>query len=784
MHEHTEIGLSDYDRAADFPVPDLEAWRAEAVAALKGASFDGRLLTPLPEGITLRPLYTKADSAGLPGADSYPGEGPFVRGAKTLGHRLDPWEIAQELPYATPGAFNRALRQDLAHGQTAAVLLFDAAGRQGLDPGTAPARDVGLGGTSIAALADLDQALSGINLEHVPVFLHAGAAALPAATLLAALLRRRGQDVTRLRGSIGADPVAEALAVGAPFDLERLHDDLAILTAWADHQAPQVKTLTAWGARWHDAGANAVEELAWTLASAVQTLRAMEARGIPPAQAARRFLLGFGVGARFLVEIAKLRAARLLWARVTDACGCPEAAGSVFLLARTAMANLSAIDPHTNIMRTTTEALSAVLGGCDGLTVLPYDRPLGLPSERARHVARNTHSILREESRFDRVIDAAGGAWALESLTDELAEKAWRLFREVASEGWLCRMLETGRPQARAAEAAEGRRKAIAARREILVGVNQYPNFGEPAPIPQLPDVEAIVVERVTTLRRHRDDAQHAASERLLHRVAALLGQVRSEGAAGQAPGAGVRAEIVEAAVAAALRGATLGEIAAALHPEPSEGTGRDESAGGNERVGRNERAGRNKGAGHDEGAHLGRECGMVPGPRLVRFPPLAVRRLSADFEALRIKVRNLRTEAESRGETAPEVFLANIGPHAAYLPRLEFARSFFALVGFKVEGDAQFDDPDLAAEAAAHCGARIACIVSTDDRYPEAVPVLAAAVKRARPGVRVLLAGLPAEPERVEAWRRAGVDEFIHLRADAHAILAVLAGHIGGEKR
>jgi methylmalonyl-CoA mutase len=392
MPEGTESWLSDIDRVADLPAPDLEAWRAEAVAALKGASFEKKLLTPLTEGITLRPLYTAADSAGFAGTDSYPGEAPFVRGAKPLGHRLDSWEIVQELPYATPGEFNEALRQDLAHGQTAAVLLFDAAGRRGLEPDTATAREIGLGGTSIATLADLDSALSGIDLEHIPVFLHAGSAALPAATLLAALLRRRGQDVTRLRGSIGADPVAEALAAGTAFDIGRLHDDLATLTVWADQQASPVKTLTAWGARWHDAGANAVEELAWTLASALQTLRAMEARGIPPAKAATRFLLGFAVGSRFLVEIAKLRAARLLWARVTEACGCPEAAGSVFLLARTATANLSAIDPHTNILRTTTEALSAVLGGCNGLTVLPYDTAMGLASARARRDWRSNRT--------------------------------------------------------------------------------------------------------------------------------------------------------------------------------------------------------------------------------------------------------------------------------------------------------------------------------------------------------------------------------------------------------
>jgi methylmalonyl-CoA mutase len=739
MPERPEPGLTDFDRAVSFSAPGLDAWRAEALAALTGASFEKKLLTPLPEGITLRPLYAEADATGAAGVASFPGEAPFVRGARTLGHRLDPWEVVQELPYPTAEEFNHALRHDLAQGQTAAVLVFDAAGRQGLDPDTAPARQVGLGGTSIAAMSDLDHALSGIDLERVPVFLHAGPAALPATALLVALLRHRGQDVTRLRGSIGADPLVDALATGTPFDLEHLHDDLAILTDWADRQASRVKTLTAWGARWHDAGANAIEELAWTFASAVETMRAMEARGVPPARAAGRFLLGFAVGPRFLVEIAKLRAARLLWARITEACGCPEAAGSVFLLARTAAANLSAIDPHTNILRTTTEALSAVLGGCDGLTVLPYDRPLGLPSEPARRLARNTQLILREESRFDRVVDTAGGAWAVESLTNELAERAWGLFREVESEGGLCRLLETGRPQAHAAAASEGHRHAVASRRETLVGVNRYPNPGEPAPALAAPHTEAFFAARVKALRIHRDDEQHAATAELLRHVAAIAGRNGAGETTGPVDQAGTIVGLVEATAAAALRGATLGEIAAALHP--------------------------------------------AAGRALVRFPSLAVPRLSADFEALRAGLRDFRAAAGARGQTGPEVFLANLGSPAAYLPRLEFARSFFALAGFRVDGDAHFDDAESAAAAALHSGAQVACIVSTDDRYPELVPVLAGALKRARPGLRVLVAGLPGESERVEAWRQAGVDEFIHLRADAHAILTALAGHVGRER-
>ncbi len=737
MTERAPVKPSDFDHATRFPALDLEAWRAEASAALKGATIEKRLLTPLCEGVVMRPLYTEADEKASVSTASLPGEVPFLRGTRSLGHRLDPWEIVQELPYADPEEFNAALRDDLAHGQSAAVILFDAAGRRGLDPDRAPVADVGRGGTSIATMADLDHALSGIDLERVPLFLHAGAAALPSTALLLALLQRRGQDASRLRGSLGTDPIADALASGAPFDLERLHDDLSVLTAWAEQQACGVKTLTAWGARWHEAGASPVEELAWTIASAVETLRAMEARGIPPARAAARFLLGFGVGTQFLVEVAKLRAARLLWARVTEACGCPEAAGSVFILARTAGVNLSAIDSHTNILRTTTEALAAVWGGCDGLTVLPYDLPLGSRSEPARRLARNTHLMLREESRFDRVIDPAGGAWALESLTGDIAEQAWRLFREVEEEGGLGRLLETGRPQARVAEEAAGRRKAIATRREILVGVNQYPNPGEPAPNPKMPHLDSIRARRVEALRQHRQASAHAGSEGSLKRMAELGGQARARTASKPDPQIAGEEELVAAAAAAALRGATLGEIAAALHP--------------------------------------------VPGSRLVRFAPLAVHRLSSDFETLRMEVGKHHS-ASPRGEASPDVYLANLGPVAEYRPRLEFIRSFFALAGLRVEGDAQFDDPVRAAAAALESGAPAICIVSTDDRYPEAVPLVAAALKRGRPAARVLLAGLPSEAERAEEWRSAGVDEFIHLRCDAHAVLSALTGSLGGE--
>jgi len=743
------------DLSVDFPEPDLAAWRREAERLLAGAPFDRKLRTATPEGFTLEPLYTESDRAPLDFARSLPGEPPYVRGAHLLGYHLDPWEVAQELPFPDPAEYGRALRQDLKNGQTAAVLVLDAAGRAGLDPDQADVSLAGRSGTSLSAREDLEAAFSGIDLENTTVLLHAGAAALPAAALFFAHLRRSGADLARVRGSFGTDPLADALA-GATLPLEAAYDRLAALTAWLEAQTRpgdyRARSLVAWGARWHEAGANAAQELAYTLGSAVQTLREMEARGLSPEIAATRLLFGFAVGPRFLVELAKLRAARMLWARVCEACGFENPPASMWIHARTGARHLSALDPHTNLLRATTESLSAVLGGCDSLTVLPYDAPLGLPSPRARRLARNTQLILRDESRFDLVIDAAGGAHAVEALTDRLAEQAWTVFRRIEEQGGMRRFLESGEPQTQAAEAQARARRAVATRREVIVGANQYPGPSVPEPDPGDEQRAERRPQPAATPRPARGRADDALEE--LRRAG------RSRVSAG--PDAPAAAALFEAAVQAAERGGTLGELASALEAAPPQ-----PAPGGN-------------GGSRRTAGQSATQRSNVP-----VLPALQTGRLATDFEELRTRARALRggTKAGSaRTGTAPaagrpgspQVWLLRIGPPAEYQPRLEFTRAFFALAALDVAEGEGFDAPAEGIEAARRSGAPIVAIVSTDDRYPASVPEIARSLKAAGPPA-LLLAGLPADESVVAAYRAAGVDEFLHLRCDAPSILSAL---------
>ena len=264
----------------DFPLPGEEEWREEAIRLLKGRPFDKTLLTETDEGITLRPIYDGKDLKDLPGLGAAPGEAPFLRGTRAAGYRARVWETAQELPFPTYDEFNRALRYDMERGQTAVNLILDRAAQAGLDPDQAEPGDVGRGGTSIASVIGLARALEGVDLEKTPVYLQPGSAAMPTAALLVALARKRGNDPALLRGSAGMDPFTGLAEHGAlPVSLERAYDELAHLTRWAVERAPRLRTVAAYGYAWREGGGHAVQELAFTLASAVETLRRLEERG-------------------------------------------------------------------------------------------------------------------------------------------------------------------------------------------------------------------------------------------------------------------------------------------------------------------------------------------------------------------------------------------------------------------------------------------------------------------------------------------------------------------------
>lgn len=705
--EEADPGFSEFSAAT------YEQWRDAAEKALKGASFDKRLLTKTYEAITLQPMYWQRDIEGLPHLDSLPGFAPYVRSTAVLGYTAEPWAVAQELPYSTPAAVNEALRADLVRGQTAINLVLDPASRAGLDADVAKAEDVGRGGVSISSLEDVGRALDRIDLEQTPLFVQAGAMGLPIAALVIALVRKQAKSPERLRGCIGIDPLSVLAREGTlPRSLERTYDEAASLTGWAISHAPLLQTIAVSGHPYHDAGASATQELAIVLATGVEYLRAMQARGLAIDDVAPRIRFSFSIGSNVFMEVAKVRAARLLWAKIAKAFGGSSAAQKMAIHGRTSAWNKTLYDPYVNMLRTTTEAFAGVVGGCDSLHVAAYDEVARPPDEFSRRIARNTHIILREECNVPRSIDPAGGSWYVEALTDAVAKQAWGLFQALEKQGGLFQALRAGLPQKEVAAVAAERSTNAAHRRDIFVGTNMYANMMDRPLQPAAIASQALARERSAELAEYREAVDPDWRQGALDKLA----KVSLEG-------------VMEAAIHAASGGATLGELSATLSVDDA------------------------------------------PAPRI---DALRIQRGAEPFERLREAARNYA----QRTGSPPKAFLANLGPIPQHKARADFSRGFLEVGGFEVIGNNGFPDAMVAANAAIESNAPIVVICSTDDTYPDFVPPLTQRVKEAKHDITVLLAGYPAD--HIEAFRAAGVDDFIHLRANCYEMLVSLQKKVG----
>ncbi|WP_088179309.1 methylmalonyl-CoA mutase family protein [Geminisphaera colitermitum] len=461
------------DTATASPSPDdaLQAayarWKKVVEAELKGVPFEKKLVTRTPEGIALQPLYTRSDLAGIPALNTAPGQAPYLRGTRAKGYKDQPWEFAQDLFAPTPAEFNTTLLDALNNGQDSVSLTTSAA---------CPCC-----GLDIATKADLATALAGVSLAHIPVHI----APSPDATRLAAdylaLAADQGIDPAKLTGSIAADPLAHWAASGAlPADLEKLYDALAAWTKDAPPPPSTLKTISVNAAPWGHAGATAVQELALALSSATDYLRALLKRGVAIETAAARIRFTLAIGPQFFTEVAKFRALRPLWTRVLTAFGAaPELAAKAAVHATTSWWNKTRLDPNVNMLRVTTEALSAVLGGVDSLNIAPFDELSGKTDTFSRRIARNVHTLLAEEFSFTQVADPAGGSWYVEKLTDELGRKAWTLFQDIEQKGGHAAALRAGYPQDLVAKAAADKLDAIAKRRSGIIGTNLFPNLKE-----------------------------------------------------------------------------------------------------------------------------------------------------------------------------------------------------------------------------------------------------------------------------------------------------------------
>ena len=696
---------------SEFPPTPYEDWRKAIDKVLKGAPFEKRLITKTYEEIDLQPMYRQEDIEGLPHLDGLPGFTPYLRGATPMGYATTSWDVAQEMPYSTPAAFNAALKADLERGQNAVNIVLDRPTLAGVDADQAEADDVGKGGLSISSVADLAAALEGVDLEKTPIYIQASTSALTFTALLAGLVKQQGKSLDKVRGAIGMDPLGQLARDGRlPRDLDGIYEVMAQLATWAKSNAPQLRTITVQGHPYHNGGASTTQELAFALATAVDYLRALQARGLSIDDAAPRFRFALSIGSNFFMEIAKLRAARVLWAKIIQAFGGNEESQKMRLHARTSAWNQTVYDPHVNLLRATTEAFSGAVGGCDSLHISPFDELLRVPDEFARRVARNTHTVLREESHVTKTVDPAGGSWYVENLTDAVARKTWGIFQEVEKQGGMAKALEAGWPQNQVADTASKRAANIAKRKDIFVGTNMYPNMKEtriePAPV----DAWAVQNERKEALKAVRAKASG-------NKQAAL--DTLAKGGA----------NTVESAISAAAAGATLGEIAQAARTNAK------------------------------------------PGPTI---NSIRAERGAQAFERLRQVTESF---AAHTGQP-PQVFLATMGPLTQHKGRADFATAFLGVGGFETIYPSGFDTPDAAAQAALASNAKAVVICSTDATYPDIVPTLAQTLKKANPDVTVLLAGYPAE--HVEAFKAAGVDDFIHLAANCQSLLTTLQKKMG----
>ena len=324
---------------------------------------------------------------------------------------------------------------------------------------------------SLCSIEDFAVALKGIDLSSMPIMIDAGSATVPVMALLLAHLRQQELDPAVLRGGIVADPLSEWAATGKlPRPLPNLLDELSQLTHWAGRHTPNLSILAVQTNPYHDAGANAVQELALALATGVFYLRALNERGVDIETAAGHMRFDFAIGPQFFMEIAKLRTARLLWSQVVAAFGGSETAQRMTIHARTGSYNKTLTDASVNMVRVTTEALSAVLGGVDSLHVSPFDEPAGTQDPFSRHIARNVQAILQDEVQLTRVVDPAGGTWAIESLSSSLAQDAWTFFQTIEAQGGIEEVLRSGFIQSEIAAVRASRQQSLATRKSIVRG--------------------------------------------------------------------------------------------------------------------------------------------------------------------------------------------------------------------------------------------------------------------------------------------------------------------------
>jgi methylmalonyl-CoA mutase len=528
------------------------AWADAASKDLKGAD-PADLVWETPEGIAVKPIYTAADLEALGDVDTLPGFAPYTRGVRATMYTNRPWTIRQYAGFSTAEESNAFYRRNLAAGQMGLSVAFDLATHRGYDsdhPNVVG--DVGKAGVAIDSVEDMKILFEGIPLDQMSVSMTMNGAVIPILAMFVVAGEEQGVDRALLAGTIQNDILKEFMVrntyIYPPAPSMRIIADIIDYTA---NEMPKFNSISISGYHMQEAGATAVQELAFTIADGKEYVRAALAKGLDVDLFAGRLSFFFAIGMNFFMEVAKLRAARVLWHRVMSEFE-PKKAGSLMLRThcQTSGVSLTEQDPYNNVVRTTIEALAAVLGGTQSLHTNSFDEALGLPTDFSARIARNTQLIIAEESGVTSTVDPLGGSYYIESLTQSLVDEAWQLICEVEELGGMTKAVESGMPKLRIEESAARKQARIDRREDIVVGVNKY--VPENVEMVDVLDIDNTKVReeqlaKLATVRANRDDAACAAA------LAALTEGAKNDG------------NLLALAVEAARARATLGEISDAM---------------------------------------------------------------------------------------------------------------------------------------------------------------------------------------------------------------------------
>ncbi|MCT8159741.1 methylmalonyl-CoA mutase [Pseudoruegeria sp. SHC-113] len=530
-----------------------KTWETLAEKELRGRPLED-LTWQTPEGIAVKPVYTEADTQGLDHMGGMPGVAPFTRGPRATMYTGRPWTIRQYAGFSTAEESNAFYRRALDAGQQGVSVAFDLATHRGYDSDhERVVGDVGKAGVAIDSVEDMKILFDGIPLEKISVSMTMNGAVIPILANFIVTGEEQGVDRSLLSGTIQNDILKEFMVrntyIYPPEPSMRIIADIIDYTST---EMPKFNSISISGYHMQEAGANLVQELAFTLADGREYVRAALARGLDVDAFAGRLSFFFAIGMNFFMEAAKLRAARFLWHRIMSEFE-PKKPGSLMLRThcQTSGVSLQEQDPYNNVVRTAYEAMSAVLGGTQSLHTNAFDEAIALPTDFSARIARNTQLILQNETGVTNVVDPLAGSYYVEKLTSDLAEEAWKLIEEIEEMGGMTKAVATGMPKLRIEEAAARRQAAVDRGDEVIVGVNKF-RLAKEDPIDIL-DVDNVAVRnsqiaRLEKIRATRDQAACDAA------LAAL--------SAGAESGEG---NLLALAVEAARARATVGEISMAM---------------------------------------------------------------------------------------------------------------------------------------------------------------------------------------------------------------------------